>query len=507
MFKNINDADVAQEQKFDLCIIGAGAAGITIAREFRSLKISVALLESGGLNFDQSTQDLNVGENVGIPYFSLVNTRLRYFGGTTNHWAGQSIPLDPEDFQQRSWVPDSGWPISFNEFSPFLKSAEEICGVPCGPYHWEYWRRQGEKGEIPLSRSDFDDAVFRYSSPPRRFGESYRDDIKKSDNITCYLNANVLKLETDRSGERVEKVVVASLAGKRVQIRANMFVLAGGGIENSRLLLLSDSTQKNGLGNQNDQVGRYFMEHPNFDSGVIRLSGSRSSKILADPFMEIHGSPLRLDFKLRPEIQRQEKILNHSAFLRKVKSSSKNKESDDVGMMMQIWQKVINKYDSYFPSTEGKSIAEYEYTLRLRLEHAPNAESRIMLDEKQDVFGLAKVKLDIRLGELEGRTIERIQKYLAKDLGYKSLGRMQITFNKNSTQWKNNLGWQYHHCGGTRMHDSPKKGVVDRNCRVHGLSNLYIAGSSVFTTSGHANPTMNIVALSLRLSEHLKKEL
>lgn len=506
MFADLNEIEPDTDLNYHLCIIGAGAAGISLAREFRGKKISVALIESGGLEFEQATQNLNSGKNTGLAYFPLISTRLRYFGGTTNHWGGQSIPLDAVDFEERPWVPDGGWPITYDEFSRYLKSAEEICGVPCGPYRWEYWAGQAGKREIPLDARQFQDAVFRYSRPVRRFGETFREDIRKAENITCFLNANALHLVTQKTGETVTRVEVGSLAGRRAHIQARQFVVACGGIENSRLLLLSNSLHEHGLGNQHDQLGRYFMEHPNFDTGSIRFSDAQRSQLLTKPSLEVHGSPLRLDFKLRPEIQRREKLLNHSAFLLPKSEPSKHAPNEDVGTTMRLWQKVLNKYDRYYGTRNKAPITEKEFTLRVRLEHAPYADSRVELAEERDAFGLPRAQLNLELGQLEGRTIEYLQKALALELGSADLGRMQITFKRQPTDWQEKLGWQYHHCGGTRMHDSPRNGVVDRDCRVHGTKNLYVAGSSVFPTCGHANPTINLVALTLRLADKLKSE-
>jgi hypothetical protein len=249
------------------------------------------------------------------------------------------------------------------------------------------------------------------------------------------------------------------------------------------------------------------MEHPNFDSGLINFSLKNAPKVLADPSLEIHGAPLRLDFKLNHEIQAREEILNHSAFLIKKKITSEDRVSSDIGVASQIWQRLVNKFEYYFPDENTDPGQDVVYKLRVRLEHAPNPKSRVLLASKKDAYGLPQVDLKLQFGELEGRTIQVIQKYLARWLGMNGIGRMQIDFTQNPPLWQKKVGWQYHHCGGTRMSNSPREGVVDSSCRVHGIGNLYIAGSSVFPTSGHANPTMNIVAISLRLVDELKRVL
>jgi choline dehydrogenase-like flavoprotein len=507
MFIDLNETEIGQALSYDLCVIGAGAAGITLAREFESQNASVALLESGGFDLHQPIQNLNGGKITGVQYYPLTSTRLRFFGGTTNHWGGQSIPLDEFDFTERSWVADSGWPIEYQELSQHLHAAEEICGVPSGSYRWEHWRNLGVKSKFPLDRQVFEDAVFRFSRPNRRFGVDFRAEIDQSKNITCILNATALQLITDSTGQTVTEVEVGSLDGGRRTIRARQFVVACGGIENCRLLLLSNQTQKAGLGNANDQVGRYFMEHPNFDSGAIRFVDAKRADLLANPSQRVARLPLRLDFKLRPKIQQRDQLLNHSAFVMPVGTTDSHGLKEEDSFFTRAWRKVFGPSDDESEGEGDANILEQEYRLRARLEHAPHAESRVLLDSEQDAFGQPRAQLHLKFGDLEGRTIEHLQKALALELGKTGIGRMQVSFRPQSTDWQTKVGWQFHHCGGTRMHDSTNKGVVDSDCRVHGTDNLYIAGSSVFPTCGHANPTLNLVALTLRLAEKLKSEL
>ncbi len=251
----------------DVCIVGAGAAGTTLARELIGTHFEVCLLESGGLEFDQHTQSLYRGENVGFPYYSLDAVRLRYFGGTTNHWMGACRPLDPIDFESRPWVPYSGWPFDKSHLDPFYIRAHSICQL--GPYEYDpaTWETE-ENPQLPILGGRVATAMCQ-NSPPTRFGQVYREEIKRAPNIQTYLFANVVKIETSSTAQKVVRIHVATLQGNKFWVSARLFILATGAIENPRLLLASNEVQSTGLGNKNDLVGRFFMEHLKVPGGYI----------------------------------------------------------------------------------------------------------------------------------------------------------------------------------------------------------------------------------------------
>jgi len=499
MIGEIAEVEDGQTLRFGLCIIGAGAAGIAIAREFIGTKVDVILLESGGFELEEKVQDLYAGESIGIDYEHLDAVRLRYFGGTTNHWGGQSFNLDSLDFEERTWVPDSGWPIAYSEFVRYLPRAQQLCRLGDAPFSWEYWSVRPDVPQFPLDQARFETAVHRFPNPIPRFGEIYREDINRAQNVRCLLHANVLRLSTDASRRTVTHAEVASFQDRRIRIAADKFILATGGIENCRLLLVSGEQGDSGLGNQHDVVGRYFMEHASYDSGEITLVDPASVPFLSSPYFESAGYSLRAEFKLRREAQAEEQALNHSAFLLPAQRSEEH-DRGPIGQLVHLWNRLENRFVRFLypPDT---------FTLRVRVEQAPNPESRVLLAAETDRFGLPRANLMLKFGDLEARTIEILQEQFARELGRAGLGRMRITFEPADDQWQNNVGWGYHHCGGTRMHADPKFGVVNANGRVHGLSNLYVAGSSIFPTAGYTNPTLNLIALALRLAGHVREEL
>ena len=512
----------------DICIIGGGAAGITIAREFADSPLNVCVLEGGGFEYDLTTQSLYSGENSGLPYFPLEACRLRYFGGTTNHWSGQCAPLSDIDFETRPWVAHSGWPISKADLDPFYSRAQSVCEL--GNYLYDERLFEALEIEEPdLNRDLLRAFFFRYSAPIR-FGDTYRAELQRATNIRVLLNANVVNLATGENGDQVEQAEITSLSGKSAQVRARMFVLACGAIENARLLLLSTDSDPNGLGNQNDMVGRFFMEHPEGPSGSV---------VTQDPMRLLYtftrhwrgGIQFRPAFRTADDLQRREQVLGASSVLEyTVRADSGTTAAISIGRSLsngerpddlagKIWR-ILLDLDEVLPNAyryivQGKEpIAEPDRLFFKTLaEQAPNPESRVTLSDDEDDLGKRRARLDWRLTDMDKKTIEVITTNLGVEFGRLGFGRVQLdewltdTSDTWQTEGGRDLRGGFHHMGTTRMSADPSAGVVDSDCRLHGTPNLYIAGSSVFPTSGHVNPTLTIVALALRTADHLKQSL
>ena len=252
----------------DVCIIGAGAAGITLAREFIDAPFRTSLLESGSLEYDEATQNFYRGRNVGRKYFELDACRLRYFGGTTNHWGGWCRPLDAIEFEDHDWAPYSGWPFGLEDLLPYYFRAQNVCQL--GEYGYDNTYLQDHVGGklLPLDEGQMVTEVIQLS-PPTRFGQIYRPTMQRARNVTTYLNANVTSIETGETQNEVTRSRVATLNGHKFWITAKYYILAAGGIENARLLLVSNKTRTAGLGNENDIVGRFFMDHPEGVAGLF----------------------------------------------------------------------------------------------------------------------------------------------------------------------------------------------------------------------------------------------
>jgi len=492
---DIADLEPGAEVRASVCIVGAGAAGITLARTLASRGVEVALLESGGLDPEPEIQALHGGEASGAAYPPLHAMRLRYLGGTTNHWEGQSALLDPEDFALRAWVPDSGWPIPYREYLRYLDEARAVCELGSGSFDYSEVARQRTLAPFP-PLAGLEPVVLRFS-PPTRFGRRYRAELESHARIRCVLHATCLRLAASENGGPVVRADAGSLDGRRIRVVADRYVLAAGAIENARLLLLSTRPSGVALGNDHGLVGRYFMEHPYVELRYTVLSDDRTNAYFVEPSVGDGADRLRRDARLVPDARASMRILNHSFYFARLRQMPPNVTLGD--RLVRLWDKARDKLFR----DEGPPN---HFVLRLRLEHAPHADSRVVLADDEDAFGLRRARVEFRFGELERRTIVAVQERVALALGEAGLGRVRLDVDEDARGWIERIGWQWHHMGGTRMHEDPRRGVVDANARVHGTSNLYVAGSSIFPTSGHANPTLSLVALTLRLADRLGTE-
>jgi choline dehydrogenase-like flavoprotein len=498
----------------DLCIIGAGAAGISIALEWIGSRRKVLLLEGGGLEYEPATQDLYRGEIVGLPYYPLQAARLHYFGGTTGHWAGFCSTLDPIDFERRDWVPHSGWPIRRGDLDPFYARAQTV--LELGPYEYtaeEWQRRDATLVPLPLDPRVAWTKMWQFS-PPTRFGARYRDAIIGVPNVHLYTHANVCELEASESLSRVAGLRVRTLDGKEHSARAQHYVLACCSIQNARLLLASNRRAPTGLGNGHDLVGRYFMEHLEMPGGHLVLANpdAANTKMYA---MQFGVTKARGELALSAAVQREQRILNGTVAVEpgapgEVAKSTFQWATPELLAAFREWEAHgrVGPLPAGLPPPPPAGSRPF-FHLVTRQEQAPNPDSRVTLSPERDALGMPRAKLDWRLTELDRRSFRLFYEVLGRELGRSGVGRVQVLdwVVRDDSTWPSTLSGGWHHMGTTRMHEDPRYGVVDANCRVHGLGNLYVAGSSVYPTSGAPNPTLTLVAMSLRLSDHLKTKL
>ncbi|MCE3249495.1 MAG: oxidoreductase, partial [Geminicoccaceae bacterium] len=509
----------------DLAIVGAGAAGITIARSFADGQVKVCLVESGGPEFEDETQALYMGRNVGLPYFDLDVTRLRYFGGSTNHWEGRCRPLDPIDLEARDWVPLSGWPIGYADLDPYYRQAQKVCKLAAFSYTPEPWVRDLQE-VFPADAAKLVNRVWQYR--PLRFGEVYRAELEAAANIEVLLHANLVEIETTEAGSLVTGVRLATVDGKGLALRPRVVVLACGGLETPRLLLASNRIVNVGLGNQNDMVGRCFMEHPNLSSGRALVVGPEILNFYTHGTGGARAGEVHIVgcINLSPETQRERQALNFDALftidhvgdsgyaaLRRIWNSAERARWPD-DLSGDLWQALIDPGDTVAGLLGRFGLREYRpdgasFRLWCTAEQAPNPDSRVLLGDEVDPLGLPRLRLDWRLSELDKHSFQVAHDTIAQELGRTGLGRLQVSdwVNEDLTSWPPNLEGGHHHLGTARMSESAAQGVVDRHCRLHGVDNLYVAGSAVFPTGGSANPTLTIVALSLRLAGELQRRL
>lgn len=507
----------------DVCIIGAGAAGLTLARSFIGSNIQVCLLESGGFEFDYDIQSLYEGEDVGLPeFYGLDGSRLRFFGGSTNHWGGWCAPLSDIDFKNRKWVPFSGWPIKKKDLDQYYKQVHEILDL--GPYRYDTEELSDADRNFPaFLQKKIITRLWRIVNQPTLFGDNFRGDLEKARNVKVYLYANVIDLKTNRYASNVQTVNIRTLNGKTGSVKAKHYVIASGGIETARLLLLSNSVEKKGLGNRNDLVGRFYMTHPHIKRTAMISSSKPDELGCLFRSYNVDGVEVRPGFCPSSETQKQEQILNCSSTiasivdekngyiaLTKIINEFKRLDwPDDFGEKLGT---VISDLDSAAARLKGVIRgAPYippvtEVFLFPRIEQSPNPDSCVSLSEQRDSLGQNRTRLNWQLNELDKRTVRIFNRLIGEELGRMNMGRIRLAdwLISDEGAWPEEMMGFGHHMGTTRMSDDPKQGVVDSNCRVHYISNLYINSSSVFPTAGHVNPTLTIMALALRLADHLK---
>jgi choline dehydrogenase-like flavoprotein len=493
----------------DLAIIGGGVAGITLAHTLAGSGISVCVVEAGGLAPAPEVQSLYEGENTGIDY-SPSATRLRLFGGSSNHWGGYCRPLDAIDFEQRDWVPFSGWPFAIDELAPYYEPASEIVEVAPGRFDdRDYWQRvTGEK--LPESATGRLRLQFVQFSTPTRFGSRYGDELKTAANIRVLLNANVTRISAADGAQAVKRLTIRTLNGLTHSVKARYYVLAAGGLENARILLLSNNVVQAGLGNQNDLVGRFFMEHPHMGgfAELVVADLQRLPKILRER-VTAEGRSAKAAFNPTQTFLREHRLLN-ATFMMGVAGKYAADQLPDAANandtarrdMLMAARRFLTANDDAAKPGRPDDIGVW-LGIGGSCEQAPNPDSRVSLSTQHDALGLAKIKLNWRLTEQDRLSFYTHLHSLALEFGALGLGRLRERV-ADRRDWPQPVGGGSHHMGTTRMSDNPLRGVVNRNCKVHAVDNLYVAGSSVFPTAGVSNPTLTLVALTLRLADHLK---
>jgi choline dehydrogenase-like flavoprotein len=524
MIRDFAGFDDGASAAADICIVGGGAAGITIAREFIGTRFSVLMLEGGGLEAEAETQKLYESEVVGLPHTGVHEGRARVFGGTTTLWGGQALRLDAFDLQKRSWVPYSGWPISREELEPFYDRADRV--LQLGP-RISY---QDLCAAFGLQDPGFDPERLYMEcsqwSPKPNFGTSYRQELKNASNVSVLLHANVTSIVTNDSAGAVQKIEFRTLTGKQGTAKARVYVICCGGIETARLLLASDRAEPQGLGNKHDLVGRFFQEHIHIRFGDLLTDGR---KRLQDYFESFYRNGLKYFplVALSPRVQAEKHLLSvhGSAMFDHTQDSGIVALKQLFGMLSrgtkggpeELWRFLRDALTSpgdlcrlgYRFYVKGRSGTPRHGSIYIgaQAEVAPNRDSRITLSKARDRLGVRKLKLDWRIGELERRTLYEYIRTVASEferLGLGSFDLRQVAFLDDSVAWVRMAHDSAHHMGTTRMHESPQQGVVDPDCRVHGVDNLYIASSAVFPTSARSNPTLTILALCLRMADRLK---
>jgi choline dehydrogenase-like flavoprotein len=508
MLIDVRKVDKNSTLQADICIIGAGAAGIAITRELMNRNSKIILLESGGFEPDQQTQSMYAGETIGST-FSLITSRIRFFGGSTNEWRGNCRPMDEIDFKKRSYVPFSGWPIERKDLLFYYQRAQQVCELLDFEYYNPEKLSNLKDPPLALDRSKMISRVVQ-TGRSLRFGQIYRDEIVAAKDVDACIYANVVEIEVKESGSLVNRVKVATLTGNEFHVSARKFILATGGIENCRLMLNSNTVCKRGVGNDHDVVGRYFTGHPSVVLPFQSNNGSQNTKFYNFyGRQKIEGAGIWGNFSLSETMMDENHLLNACVYLeglppngilayRRIKTRL-NGESNanlagDIGRVM-IGLPAITRY-VLMKKVFGKVTGE-KFIARTMFEQTPDPENRVVLSTERGPLNQLRANLHLRLSNSDRENYIQSLQLMAKELNISGFEQPLRSFEKRTKYFS-------HHIGGTRMSSDPKLGVVDKDCKVHGVSNLFIAGSSVFPTSGSAAPTLTLIALALRLADHIK---
>lgn len=538
----------------DLCIVGGGSAAISVAMGYIGSGRSIILIPGGGPNQTATGIDLYRGK-VSPPgsHEPLEENRLRMWGGTTTVWGGRCVPFDPIDFDSRSWIPNSGWPISHMDVQPYMAPACVLseAGVPEFDARKVFPETQAEiiRG---FDNPDIVSWPLERWSIPTDFAKRYRSDLDAAPHVRVLMHAHATHLQLSAEGNTLSSVDAACSLGQVFHVKAKRTVLGCGGLENARLLLAARDVAPQGIGNEHDQVGRYYQSH---------RFGVCGHAVFKDPTKDFiyefekdqDGVYCRRRFWMTPEAQANHQVCNVVGFFfRNVSGSSEHRNAmvscvlliktllggarkgpkrlfeilrDQRRELSQHACIVLKDGPSVF-----RQLAEVAYTrcfqkrrlpmvlpprkinrfpLFYQTEHTPLYESRVVLDENAvDEFGMPRLDARIRFCETDYRTCSTFVKLFKQRFEEAGLGTFEISEeeqrlldNPNPLDFNSNA----HNVGTTRMSATPEQGVVDVNCRLHSVNNLFISGASVFPTSSHANPTLLIVALGLRLADHLKQ--
>lgn len=507
---------------FDICVVGAGAGGLALASNFLDKKLSLVVIESGALGRRPEPSETGAVSAEGLAYAPLTTSRLRGFGGSTqaSGWGGLCKPLDAQDFEPRPWVSDSGWPFGLDQLRQYYQRAANTLGI--GDLETLAGRREAFPGRSSVLSVDSLELCRHY-----RLGNHLREPFARSGGVQVMTKVTLLYLEFSEDGHSISAVVCADADGRLFRIRSRFYVLAAGGIENPRLLLVSYRRAQRASG----LVGKYFMDHPRFTIGTLTPADGDTRAVLARldrirvarrqrvaSWLGLHRERrfLLQGLTLPFEVQRERKLLNYRAWLEPRYSGQDWQvlEKIKLAFLEHRDMKILNGQSLGWGTlarqdigwTKGMHLARppvlaRSFRLHHFLEPEPLRESSVSLSQEKDRFGLPLASLSWQLADNTLNSLRRTIDIIREEFQKSGIGRLDVA----PEEWErlNKPMWTWHHMGTTRMHDDRSLGVVDRNSRVHGVNNLFIAGSSVFPTAGNDTPTLTIVALAHRLADYL----
>jgi len=499
-----------KELNFDICIVGSGPAGMTVALELQNTKKRICVLEAGDLRPTKESQDFYKTELLGPhkPSSAFDTHRYRCFGGTSCAWAGGCAPLDKSDFEPLDFMPYSGWPITLTDLAPFYKRAHSLLDLGHFDFKSENWadtnindlssRLWTERGTYNFNTEKKNDLKFKlikfqdreiisklWHFNSVRFGQKFGPTLHRSSSITVILNTALTEIVSNDKKSHIKSVVAKVNKNKFFKINAKMFVLACGGIENTRILLTNQKL-KNLETNKN--IGSTLMTHFFFYSSVSSIL--HESKNNLQLYLKAYKNNTRVKafFQFNEQMRKTWKLGNLVLGFAGFPSFN------------NCGKQIYSMSNKLFNSQDKLSNLRF----LIMAEQIPNPKSQVSLSEMKDKLDIPRAKINWHPTEYDYAYIIKALNLFASKLGQNNLGRLRIKYDrmKRRIQFSQSVG---HPMGTTKMANSSKTGVVDKNCKLFNVDNFYVTGSSVFPTGGVSNPTFTIVALSIRLADHIKK--
>lgn len=513
-----------KRQTTEILIIGTGPAGITLACELSGSKKDITLVEMGGDNFSNASQSEFITEQNNTLFPNTQRSRLSQLGGTSNHWANNTSPFSEIDFEEREWLTVPGWPIKYSEINKHYKAAEFYCGTDGTGF-----TNSSLLGDELLRETYRDNpllqiGVAKAAIPPTRFQIKHKDKLN-SDNVKILTKTKMVSLEYNENEKRIVGATFLN-EGVHIFIEAKHVVLAMGGIENARHLLIANSKYNNNIGNKGGMVGACLMEHPTLIGANLftvnehllsplgmQFSGDFQSykrgffEIKESALREYNISNVRLPIEKSTALEMSDGVASFHSLLDVMRGrESLAKAPSHVMRTLVDWdlvlQATLNKLNR--PQLVSRAEQLSGYQINLMMEQGPEKENCITLSQKKDSSGLPLAKIAWRVSQKDKDRLWQAVQVFSNGISFGNIGRVRTLKHYESRAFGDQLGFAHHHLGTTRMSKDEKNGVVDSDLKVFNTENLYIAGSSVFSTGSHIPPTLTIVALSIRLAEHLK---
>lgn len=554
MLINAEELQAGTTIESDIAIVGAGPAGIVLALELANSGYDVALLESGKLRFSEEIQSLgDAAEFDPKSHAPMSDCTRRQVGGTSNIWGGRCVPYDPIDFAQRSYIPHSSWPISYADVQPYFSKCCDyfLCGKP--QFNAQDILNLKQKSIIPdLPDEHILTSSLERWSLPTNFGKEYLDQLRQSQRIKLVYGLTCTAIESDQTGAHIIGLVAKTLDNRSIKINSKQYVLTGGALNTTRLMLASNQRHPDGMGNHSGLLGKFYMGHISGDIAVAHFTTPPQQTKFGfdrdpDNIYLRHRFSFTQEFLLEKELtnivawlgvpkfadpSHENGILSaayvalNSPFLGKyltAKAIQKSLLGDQQGVYRQHLKNILNDLPNtltFLPSfSYGRFLARRkipalfvysasnEYPLHYHGEQVPNPNSTVSLSDEKDELGMPKLKINLRFSQQDVDSVIKAHHYWDAHLRKHNRGYLRyLSDDPESSIWQQ-ASDGFHQVGTTRMSNHPNTGVVDPNCKVHGINNLFVISSSNFVTSGQANSTFMIVVLGLRLVDFLRREL